>query len=230
MNNLTLYKHKLINKIISWSPAWLITLKHELNHKDNPSLWIDDNYLFLHIPKSGGTSVAIALNRKESGHFKFSSLIKKHPEINNKKAYFFIARDPIERIISTYTYIKDLHRKFGTSNIPEIDLSDSLDSYIKNNLNVTNVNEHYFLRPFSEVIKGVPKSRLYAINFDRLSSNMSEFYDNIIGENIEMPHSNKSTTRSDLYISEESKRIIQDKYNKDFVIYNKVKSSSYMRL
>lgn len=224
------FKNTMINMLIHFLPTKFISFKHERNHRNNPSLWVNDDYFFLHIPKSGGTSVAKCIDRTESGHFKFSTLINKYPEIGSKKVYFFVVRNPIDRIISTYTYVKDLHRKYGTSNLPEIEFSDSLDSYIINFLKNTNVNEHYFLRPFSEVVKGVPESKLYGINFEGLSSNVSDFYKDILSQKINMPHSNKSTLRSDLYISKESEKIIRQKYKNDFDIYNKVKDHNYIRL
>ncbi|MEZ9198481.1 hypothetical protein [Shewanella sp. 10N.286.54.B9] len=224
------YKCKIINSLIYYSPTWLITFRHELNHKENPSVWAHDESFFIHIPKSGGTSVSNALSRKESGHFKFSKLKIKFPEVDNKEVYYFIARNPIERIVSTYTYIKDLHRKFGTSNIPSINVSESLNDFIINHLKYINVNEHYFLRPFSEVIKGIPKHKLYAVNFDGLSENMSLFYSEVLDRAIDMPHSNKSSSRTDLYISKESKDILFDLYSDDFEIFNKVTEHKYVRL
>lgn len=218
------------NVLFYYLPPYFQTLKHEIKHSKNPQEWVNDRYFFLHIPKSAGTSLSRALGRAESGHFTFQSLKNKYDEIKSKEVYFFIARDPKDRIISTYNYINGLHSKYGSSNLPQAYFASDLNDFIENKLTKININKHYFLRPFSEVIKGADKRKLYAINFNGLNENLKEFYSSILNEGISLPHLNKSSIKTTEFLSPRSIEIVEKLYKNDYVIIEKLGMERFVNL
>lgn len=224
-------RNAAINRLALYGPKIFLQWKHYYNNRNGVKLWLQDDPFLLHIPKTGGTSIARSLRRPEPGHFKFQHICRKYPGIRRKKDYYFVCRDPVERIISTYNYVNDLHKKFGTSNIPEayyaIDCDDFVTSFIKK----MNVEKHYFLRPISEIISGIPFEKTTAICFDDLAININKYYSLKNIPQLPLLHENKSTISvSETFLNDESKSILKEKYRLDFLIYEKVRSKGMIRL
>jgi len=124
----------------------------------------NDQLIFIHIPKTAGTSIQFALAncvdlkysvllQKEiktknifyekinsfqaiSGHFSFSDL---KPNLTNQRKHVFITllRDPFERIWSLYNYIKKTPHHYVYNLIPNIDTIDFY-SFINRFLEIEN--------------------------------------------------------------------------------------------
>lgn len=91
----------------------LLSIKRILFNKPYSieNLLIDHNkkFIFIHIPKTGGTSIARALNIVPKGHIT-TNQVKKiiHNDIYESYFKFCFVRNPIDRFISLYKYARML--------------------------------------------------------------------------------------------------------------------------
>mgnify|MGYP002152764434 CR=1 FL=1 len=117
--------------------------------------------IFLHIPKTGGTTIRDIINRqykndqiftvttlKESEKINKSSLNSTinnykiiqghwkfgfHNNVNIRPAYFTILRNPVERVLSTYYYV--LSNRNNPQNLSTLDKQMSIYEFIENGIN-----------------------------------------------------------------------------------------------
>ena len=66
---------------------------------------IDKRILFVHIPKTGGSSVATALIGKPSGHPYLFEFFNANPEYTREFFKFCVVRNPYDRLVSAYAHI-----------------------------------------------------------------------------------------------------------------------------
>ena len=66
---------------------------------------IEKEILFIHIPKSGGTSIASALIGKPSGHPYLYQYYLSNKEYTKKFYKFCVVRNPYDRLVSAYAHI-----------------------------------------------------------------------------------------------------------------------------
>ena len=105
--------------------------------------FISKNLIFIHIPKSAGTSIKVALSKTcvEEEHFgvknhqTFEQLQEKNNEITKKRFSFCVVRNPYERMISMYRFIIrpfKLSKWFEPDNVNELlKKFNSLEKFIK---------------------------------------------------------------------------------------------------
>ena len=171
-----------------------------------------NNYIFFHIPKCGGTSISEILPNKEKvkliqhTHLDYISTkfaFEKNNELNffNNSKKFAIVRNPFDRVISLYCYIKQ-----------------HTDHHLHNRLiNHDFIQFCYFLRNVGDDSitscyqhlcddNGFIDDSMKIFKLEEINNNIEEISD-IIGEKInEIPHINKSdffyktTIESDLLI------------------------------
>ena len=212
-------------------PLTFLQWRHQYNNRSAIKTWLSDDPFLLHVPKTAGTSIARSLGRVEPGHFEFSHLVKMDPSLLNRKSYYFVSRNPVDRIISTYNYINDLHIRFGTSNLPAAYYADSVDDFVIRYLSKMDVEKHYFLRPVEVVISGAPIDRVFAVCFDGLEGNLNSYMDFVGRERIALLHENKSSLSvSRDSLSNAALKIIRDKYGCDFKIYEKARAEGFVCL
>ena len=66
------------------------------------------NCIYIHIPKAGGTSISNAVLGKRAGHFTASEIIDRIGKDKFKNFFSFtVSRDPYQRILSSYNFIKN---------------------------------------------------------------------------------------------------------------------------
>src|SRR5699024_1135215 len=66
------------------------------------------NCIFIHIPKAGGTSIAKAVIGKRAGHFTASEILNRiGVEKFNNYFSFAVTRDPYQRILSSYNFVRN---------------------------------------------------------------------------------------------------------------------------
>jgi len=207
-------RNSMINRLIFHSHPSVINFRHRRNNRQGLEFWLDDDPFMFHIPKTGGTSIARALGRPEPGHQTYKNLIKSYPNLEFKNNFFFVWRDPVERIVSTYRYILDLHRRFGSSNLPQVFYANDINDFVENYLTKISINRHYFLRPASVITEGIDKEKLWAVNFQNVSESYCKFLRSMGVEAPALPHENISSD-SNTSLTQDSINIIKSLYSDD---------------
>jgi len=219
-----------INGVFRMAPASLVTWRHERRNAAALLPLLSSDPLFIHVPKSGGQSVAKALGQPEAGHFTFARMREIDPTVTQRAVYFSVLRDPRDRLLSTYWYIRRLHRDHGTTTLPQVHSSRDADDFVVRQLPRINVDNHYFLRPASLTLDGIPAERLYLVNFDNLASNFSTFAHEVLGRELTMPHVNSSARLDPEPLSTRSERVVEEIYGQDTAWHRALEGSAYRRL
>lgn len=173
-----------------------------------------NNYIFFHIPKCGGTSVSEVLPNKQKvrliEHTHLNYVNSKFAFIENNELNFFnnckkfaIIRNPYDRAISLFKYIKKhtdhhLHNRLINHDFTQF-------CYFLKNIgddSITSCYEHLCDN------KGFIDDSIKIIKLEEINSHIEEISD-IVGEKIKyIPHLNKSdyfykkTNESDLLLKE----------------------------
>jgi hypothetical protein len=68
--------------------------------------------IFIHVPKTGGTSIATALGLEGAGHIPLSRYYAADPERLGRAFSFAIVRNPWDRLLSAYAYLSKRKQNF----------------------------------------------------------------------------------------------------------------------
>jgi hypothetical protein len=211
-----------INSGFAHMPEKLITARHERRHLSRVTSYLGDDPFFIHVPKSGGQSVQKAIGQDLAGHFTYRRLIQLDPRFSEKESYLSILRDPVERLVSTYFYIRRVHESAGTTTLPRVARAPSLDAFLVDVLPDIRVEEHYFLRSASTYYEGADPRRLMILNFDRLAEAFAEYSRIHLPATLALPHVN-ATARSRAVVSAEGRAVVESLYLADVTLWSRMK-------
>ena len=167
--------------------------------------------VFVHIPKNAGTSIeALFANNsfkiQPYKHANIHEIKKKFPEIYNSYRKFTIIRNPYDKMVSWYFYLK---KQVGIDN-KIIEFS----KWIKEPSKLWHINDPaYFLDPQYTWLDDT----VTLIKYENLDEELNKFF----GKDINLPITNKSDHNhfSDYY-NKDSSDIIYNRYKEDFKKYN----------
>ncbi len=161
---------------------------------------MNDTLIFLHLPRTGGTTLRDILSRQYSAHETFENrtltdtndnfnerdvteksgfkLIKGHVYfgihkfIPQKCKYFSIMRDPIERTLSIYNYIKSRysHRDYEIAN------KLTIEDYIESGHNLLVNNGQTRLLAGREASLNVPFNEINEIHLEQAKENIQNHF------------------------------------------------------
>lgn len=177
--------------------------------------------IFVHIPKCAGVSVNKALfGNLAGGHTTLDQYINVYePSLFLDYFKFTIVRNPWDRVVSAYSFLKKGGMNKWDSEFYQREMSGFLTfkDFVMGWLNETNINKHHHFRPQLDFI--VDKHRKVTVDFIGYLENIDEDFDFIsskIGVNKKIDRIN--TVPRDDYMSfydEESARVIEDIYRND---------------
>tara|TARA_B100000886_G_scaffold317088_1_gene256121 strand:- start:1739 stop:2350 length:612 start_codon:yes stop_codon:yes gene_type:complete len=196
----------------------------------------DKKIIFIHIPKTGGTSIEDIISngqkkKKKPDYFygvvKGKALqhltaleIKDRFDKFDEYLKFVTVRNPYERLISEYYWcqIKGIGHKHGQS------FDDFLD-YVKNIVKVGKFNENKYIDHFIPQYKFVYDNNFniivdkifYFEEFGKIINFSKEITNN---KNIKNIHKLKQNKKKKIKLNESQKSIIYNIYEKDFVLFN----------
>lgn len=186
-------------------------------------------FIFLHIPKCGGTSIETAFNAwtntystnyfylgKHRQHFLLDEILDEYPKCSNYFKFSFI-RNPFSRIVSEYNYI--LSNLKNLKNLSFKDFVLNLEFYLNNvaykyhDLSLCD----YLLNQEDELVVD------FVGRLENFQEDFNEVCSKIKVPNLFLPHKNASkkslhnSTQKHYneYYDNETKQIVAEKYAKD---------------
>lgn len=178
------------------------------------------NYIFIHINKTGGTSVAKAIGLPEKNHLTALEIINKISVLEWIDAYkFTVVRNPWDKVLSHYKYrVKTNQTDLKTNPIP-------FDEWVQKTYGPHKDYKYYdrpkmfqpqvdWLKDFNHHLK-IDK----IIKFENLAEGYSEIANTLAIES-ELPHLNK-TRKSNYkdYYNQETIEIIADWFDEDIRLF-----------
>ena len=167
--------------------------------------------IFIHIPKNAGTSIETLFGNSSfriqpDKHANIHEIKKKFPKVYDSYRKFTIIRNPYDKMVSWYFYLK---KQIGIDQ-DVIEFSD----WVKEPLKLWHANDlAYFLDPQHTWVDDT----VDIIKFENLNEELNEFFE----EEIDLPITNKSDhDHFSSYYDEKSSNIIYNRYKEDFERYN----------
>lgn len=185
---------------------------------------IENQILFIHIPKSGGTSIATALFGKATGHSYLYEFYLANKKYTKEFFKFCVVRNPYDRLVSAYAHIahrecnasfKKIFKELNIKTFEDLIMNlDNHDSYQK----LTNSIVH--LRSQHELIyhKKVKMDEIFKFeNFNMIEERLNKR----LATEIKIKKLN-SSPRSDYksYYNDYSRSVIDRIYKKDLEVFN----------
>lgn len=131
--------------------------------------WKEKSYQFIHVPKCAGTSIVKSLNVDDPGHYSYQDLISRGV-IDAETPVFAVVRNPVDRVLSTFSYAKRAQEKNGPNPLGWIAKYSTADDFVLNGLKEKDVCNNYFLNSSYSYVKGCSKSNLIIIDFYELEN------------------------------------------------------------
>ena len=188
-------------------------------------------FIFIHVPKTGGSSMESLGVISSSGHGNLYWFCNNHKNLDNFFKWCFI-RNPFDRIASSYYYIKSTTRKHNDTEKKLVSKYTDFESFVMGGLDeFLPVNIHPS-EPAYKLIQHILPLK-YFIECDGCEMDFIGKFENLkedwgivmneLGLNYKLPHENRTEKRPesnyiDLY-NEDMKKVILNKYEDEFVYY-----------
>ena len=206
-------------------------------------------FIFIHIPKTGGTSVKNIIGETGS-HLTINEIITSGEDelgtkfdINKNLPLVYFVRNPFDRLVSAYHYVVEIEKV----KLPEI--FDTFDNFVNEFLPlITPYNYFYFLETADKInrldpdaiaarhalmwqcqtlfVRSSEEVLHYRYKFETIEQGFQHFVETFIGQStdIELPHLNKRKKKrkpyQEYYKNKETYKIVCDFYDDDFVNFN----------
>lgn len=180
-----------------------------------------NNVLFIHIPKSAGTSVSEALYGEDTWHYSAKELkfINRHKF--NEYYKFAVVRHPLDRIISTYRYAQSHIQNNQTTSLSFMRDYISINDFIDKCLDDEFIHEHYFFWKQADYVcnfKGkVIVDRI--IKFENLATEIYKVSNDTQIE-LNLRQLNKSQFKISETVSKANKEKVYRLYKDDFELFD----------
>jgi predicted O-methyltransferase YrrM len=184
--------------------------------------WIaETGCLFIHIPKAAGTSVAHALYGRQIGHIPLREWESWYPRSIRRLEIFTIVREPVERFLSAFWFLKRGGMNAGDKAFADEYLAgyDDAERFVKALVDPglqTMILKGMHFRPQHEFIEAESKGIRVGmiIPIERLDEGMARL-EKRAGRAIAMPHLNRTERDRGEELSAEAKEILKLLYRKD---------------
>ena len=198
----------------------------------------DKKLIFVHIPKTAGTSIYKALGffdgRGLIGHRPIEEYKENYGEYWNRYLKFAVVREPIDRFISAYKFART-YENFWNSADPESHLPKHKHYELCNECDINGYVNYLYENPGSHHIATLPQSWFvknksgeievdYIAKYENLDSDLKKIgIDNIEKLNVSEPIRDESI----LKLTRRSKNILHEIYESDYDLFYKENILSY---
>jgi hypothetical protein len=194
------------------------------------SPFIQNECIFIHIPKTGGISVTNGLFGQDTGwHLSAKAYIKifTKNEFNSFFKFTFV-RNPWSRLVSAYHFLKSgglmpFDKKWAFDNLSQF---DTFECFVTNWINRKNVNSYIHFIPQYKFISLNSDLRIivdYIGRFETLNHDFEIIKSKLRLHNANLPHLNKAVPYSSknykYYYNEKTRKIVSDVYSKDIELF-----------
>lgn len=178
------------------------------------------NCVFVHINKTGGTSVAHAINLPAKRHLTVKNIINEIGVLNWEQAYkFTVVRNPWDKVVSHYKY----RQKTNQTNLAEHSIS--FKEWVIKSYGPVKDKRFYdkpkMFQPQVEWLKDFDDRITIdqIMHFEKINEDFKKVSDHL-GLAKELPHLNKTVRKNyKAYYDEETKKIVEDWFKEDIAYF-----------
>ncbi len=215
-------------KIFFYRKMFPLRLQEYIDCNRQKHVYGDSNILFFHVPKVAGRSFNYMLYKTENSlHITAKNYLKFFNKHFNNNFSFSMMRCPVERLISSFYFLKSGGTKdcrVNYNSIFDSEIFNSIETFIENYLDkdkdlsldhVLMPQHHYFSESNNILV-----DHIGIIDRVDLTLNLLNRYsDNILN----LPYKNKNNYSYKIKLSKRHKEIINRVYSQDLEIYSKLK-------
>jgi chondroitin 4-sulfotransferase 11 len=184
-------------------------------------------YIFIHIPKTGGTSIRRQLGNHPSlkcyNHRPYEWVMDQIEHSRNSQFVFTIVRNPWDRILSLYHYWKqqEVKHQFYKYDKRIVDHIKSINMSFKQFIHSIQEKDPIIMsknhvNPYIEYYLPSLEPLDYIGRFENLQQDFNTICDKIGIPHQQLPHANKSKHKHYTeYYDDETKQIVAERYAKD---------------
>lgn len=171
--------------------------------------FIKDDYIFIHIPKTGGVSVKHVLNEsKQSGHETLHQIATAGKDFFETKylppqRVITCCRDPLKRFVSAYYYCKVMHKE-------QVDLPKTIHELIEQLPFRTDIMGWVHFRPMVDFVWMPEPVEIEVIRFENFEEDFYSLFKQKVGK------VNGTKYKTPKFTTTE-KNIIKDVYKQDYL-------------
>ena len=185
-------------------------------------VWIKSaGCLFIHIPKTAGTSISLSLYGRQIGHNPLQDWLKWYPKSIRELTVFTVTRNPIQRFVSAFWFLKkggmnNSDLAFSRQHLSTYETPEQLAKTLVDPKLQTDILAAMHFRPQIEFIstKSGSEYPILLIPMEHLREGV-ERLSKQLGSSIELPHLNKSEYPNEKSIDSEAMEILLQIYRQD---------------
>ena len=175
--------------------------------------------IFIHIPKTAGSSVAESLFGVPSRHVPYTEYLRANPNKFRRYFKFAFVRNPWDRLVSTYSFLRrggmnDLDRAWSERNLRQY---DSFDDFVRRGLRLAEVRSWVHFRPQTDFVMSHDGKIMldYIGRFETISEDFATVAKRLgIGANLVHNNSGSHAPFASVF-SAETAAIVADVYARD---------------
>lgn len=206
------------------------TTGNEVAHAGSPYVYSDEKHqcIFIHVPKVAGVSISNCLFGIDNQRHRKIKEYKNFDRVKFKNYFkFAFVRNPWDRFLSAYSYLKNGGRNAGDKRWSELYLKnfDRFDVFVKALKNEELKERVFSWQHFEPQYKYICDNRLnIEVDFVGRFENLQEdfkFVSDKLGVSMKLEHLNKSEhEKYDKYYDDETRDIIYKLYEADIKLFN----------
>jgi len=181
-----------------------------------------NGYIFMHLPKCGGTSVKTALSVDLNGHPFLADMLS--CGLNKDMEVFTVCRNPYARLVSSYEYLKKWGEYNRTFKSLVLDQFSDFESFVFGWLNDETINRWIHFVPQVEFLKVAGVVRLdFFIQLEEVDNKWIDVrnrYSNVKDLGRENSNSNSNSNSSwAAYYNDDLRKKVYSLYKADFEFF-----------